>query len=206
MLFYTEVIVIVILILVGIGAVLGLVPFFLGRYFGKPGLGKLGLLVCCLVSLLYFWIDYIPWSLIACIAFSVAVFVKRYDFPWPQKKQPQPVSSGSVTYEGASRGLNVICLSGPMKGQIYGIGPGGIKFGRDTSCAVRFPSNTAGISRQHCAIRFQQGVPVLVDLGSSHGTYLGSGQKLPPQYPIEIAAGSRFYLGTTGCLFQVTVA
>ena len=185
------------------GALLGLVPFFLGRFFGKPGIGKLGLLVCTLVALLHPTL-----ALIACIAFSVAVFVCQRDFAWPQSQQPaaqQPAQQ--VTYNtGVTGALNLVCLSGPLRGQVYPVVQGGLLIGRDASCAVRLPDGTPGVSRQHCAVRWQQGVPVLVDLGSTHGTFLGSGQRLPPQYPVEIAAGSRFYLADNNCLFQVTVA
>ena len=190
------------------GALLGLVPFFLGRYFAKPGLGKLSLLICTLTGILVPFTGNFFWPLPVCVAFSIAVFVKKHDFLWPQKQQPQQQRPAQqhVTYAGASGGLTVICLSGPMRGQIYPIGQDGLKFGRDNSCAVRFPDGTTGISREHCAIRYQQGVAVLVDLNSTYGTYLGNGQKLPPQLPTEIAAGSRFYLGSTGCLFQVRVS
>ena len=77
--------------------------------------------------------------------------------------------------------------------------------GRDTDCTVRFPSDTAGISRHHCALRWQQGVPVLVDLGSAYGTYMGDGRRLPPNYPMNVGPGTRFYLSSPGNLFQITV-
>ena len=76
--------------------------------------------------------------------------------------------------------LTVTCLSGPLKGQVYQVGDGGLMLGRDTDCAVHFPPDTAGISRHHCAVRWQQGVPVLVDLNSGYGTFLGDGRQLPP--------------------------
>ena len=44
---------------------------------------------------------------------------------------------------------------------------------------------------------------MLVDLGSSYGTYLGDGRQLPPNYPKHVTAGTRFYLDNTGDLFQI---
>ena len=60
-------------------------------------------------------------------------------------------------------------------------------------------------SRHHCALRWQQGVPVLVDLGSAYGTYMGDGRRLPPNYPMNVGPGTRFYLSSPGNLFQITV-
>ena len=102
-------------------------------------------------------------------------------------------------------GLAVRCLNGPMQGQTFYVGREGLLFGRDGGCAVRFPDGAPGISRRHCCLRWDQGVPVLVDLGSRFGTFLGDGKQLPPNYPEPVAAGTRFYLGTRGSLFQISV-
>lgn len=193
-----------ILICLLVCALLGLVPFFIGLYIGKPGLGKLGLLCTTLCGVLYVWLA-VP----VAIGFVVAVFVKKEDFVRPGGRSGggyvppvQPRYPGG----GAGRGgLMVTCLSGPLRGQMYPVGADGLMFGRDRSCGVRFPDNTGGISGRHCCIRWQQGVPVLVDLGSRYGTFQGDGRQLPQNYPVQIAAGSRFYLANTGFMFQVSV-
>lgn len=182
------------------GAMIGLVPFFLGLYMGKPGLGKLALLCSTLCAALYIWLC----GPVA-IGFAIAIFVKRGDYVRPGKEdapsliQPQPVSCSAAPRGG----LTVTCLSGPLRGQVYPIGTEGLMFGRDPSCGVRFPQGTGGISGRHCCIRWQQGVPVLVDMGSKFGTFQGDGRQLPPNYPVQLAAGSRFYLANAGFLFQV---
>lgn len=99
--------------------------------------------------------------------------------------------------------LGVRCLAGPLQGQTYTVGAQGINFGTDVSNIVRLPAGTPGVSRIHCAIRWQQGVPFLVDLGSTYGTYMGDSKKLPPNYPERVAPGSRFYLGGHGVLFEI---
>ena len=188
-----------------IGAFFGLVPFLLGRFLSKPGWGMLGLIVCTLAGMFYWVLSIIP-----CVIFAIVIFLSQSDYAMPARQQaaPQPAQPAQqVTYNtGVTGALNLVCLSGPLRGQVYPVVQGGLLIGRDASCAVRLPDGTPGVSRQHCAVRWQQGVPVLVDLGSTHGTFLGSGQRLPPQYPVEIAAGSRFYLADNNCLFQVTVA
>lgn len=101
--------------------------------------------------------------------------------------------------------LAVQCVAGPLQGQTYPIRGNEILFGREASCAVRVPKETPGISRRHCCIRWQQGMPVLVDLASSYGTFLADGKQLPPNYPEPVAAGTRFYLGNRNNMFQIIV-
>lgn len=193
-----------ILVCLLICALLGLVPFFLGLYMGKPGLGKLALLCTALCGLLYVWLA-VP----VAIGFTVAIFIKKGDYirPGSVSSYTRPAYSGgggSAAAAPARGGLVVTCLSGPLRGQMYPIGAEGLMFGRDGSCGVRFPDNTGGISGRHCCIRWQQGVPVLIDLGSRYGTFQGDGRQLPQNYPVQLAAGSRFYLANTGFLFQVS--
>ena len=78
-------------------------------------------------------------------------------------------------------------------------------FSEEKEFGVTMPEGTPGISRRHACIRYQQGMPMLIDLGSSYGTYLADGKQLPPNYPEPVAAGTRFYLGNRGNMFQVIV-
>ncbi len=113
----------------------------------------------------------------------------------PVNTPPQPRQQNSF--------LGVRCLAGPLQGQTYTVGTQGLSFGTDVSNMVRLPAGTPGVSRVHCAIRWQQGVPVLVDLGSTYGTFMGDERRLPREYPERVAAGSRFYLGGRGVLFEI---
>lgn len=99
--------------------------------------------------------------------------------------------------------LGVQCLSGPLQGQTYNIPQTGMLIGTEVDCAMRFPTGTPGVSRHHCEIRWMQGVPVLIDLGSTYGTTMGDGKRLPPRNPERIAAGTRFYVGGAGILLQI---
>lgn len=142
-------------------------------------------------------------------AVMLVIWLAQDSQPGPNTYGPNPKGSLGTSYSGGQnvqgRGnLAIRCLNGPMQGQIYPIGVGGLQFGRDSTCTVRFPDGSPGISRCHCQLRWEQGIPVLVDLGSSYGTFLGSGKRLPQNYPEPVAAGTRFYLGNTGNLFQLT--
>jgi len=101
--------------------------------------------------------------------------------------------------------MGVTCLAGPLKGQTYSIGPQGMIIGRDHDCGIRLPSTQPGISRHHCTLRMDGSTLKLTDMGSSHGTYMADGTRLPVQYPMVLAAGSRFYLANTANLFQIVI-
>jgi len=187
------------------GALLGLIPFFLGKYSGKPNLGKLGFnwsmgLGASVIGS--------PFVFAVVIGFVIAILVKESDYyPANQVIQPNgyvaPVSPAPAPV--ASTRMGVTCLAGPMKGQTYGVGPQGMIIGRDHDCGIRFPSAQPGVSRHHCSLRWEGGVLMLSDMNSSNGTFLADGRKLPPQYPTQVAAGSRFYLGSTANLFQIVI-
>lgn len=185
-----------------VGAVIGLVPLFVGRYMRKPELGQLGMLCCAVSALLH-----LSLPILLAVAFTIAIFLVRQDIRIPGRGGDPPPPEPACRQGGdpPSGSLKLTCLSGPLKGRAYRIGANGLTFGRDGSCAVRFPANAPGVSRLHCCIRWQQGRPVLVDLNSAYGTFLGDGRKLPPNYPMQLTAGSSFYLGSGENRFQITL-
>lgn len=136
----------------------------------------------------------------------LVIWLTQDSQPWPNQYGPSPKQVSARPGPGgqAGGGLVVRCLNGPMQGQTYQVGSQGLQFGRDNACAVRFPDGTPGVSRRHCRLYWSQGGPALVDLGSSYGTFLTHGKQLPPNCPEPVAAGTRFYLGNTGNLFQIT--
>ncbi|MCD8365210.1 MAG: FHA domain-containing protein [Clostridiales bacterium] len=185
------------------GCLLGLIPYFVGKSRGKPNMGQWGWFWCFLAGFIIssFWVM---------IGFLIAIMVTQNDarpFRIGSQKNTTEVQHVQVVHQiepPMSGTLCLNCLSGPLKGRSYNIGRNGMQFGRDVDCAVRFPNDTKGISRHHCAIRWQQGVLVLVDMGSTYGTFQGDGRQLPQNYPVTIAPGSRFYLADPSNLFQIT--
>lgn len=188
-----------------IGALVGLIPYFLGRYMGKPELGQLGMIFCTL-SGMFWW----PLSFLVMLGFLFAIFMMKSDINIRKNNtyvqpsvQAQPPIAAAPSGMGSS--LQLDCLSGPLKGQRYVIGAGGLMFGRDTDCHVRFPAETPGISRHHCCIRWQNGMAVLTDLNSTYGTFLADGRQLMPNNPMQLMSGTRFQLSNYGYLFQVVM-
>lgn len=190
---------------IGFSALLGLIPYNVAKSQGKPNMARWAMFWCIVSGFLFFF-GTIP----IIIGFVIAAFASQFDMrPFGNKgrarqteyyqPQPQPVYPD----QAAIAGLCLKCLSGPLKGRSYNIGRAGLTFGRDVDCAIRFPNDTPGISRHHCTINWQQGTLVLIDLGSSYGTFQGDGRKLPPNYPVNLAPGSRFYLANPANLFQI---
>lgn len=102
----------------------------------------------------------------------------------------------------------LIGVAGRYAGQAYVIGPQGLMMGRDQSaCDFVFDGSANGISRTHCKVQYnpQTGMFVLYDLGSSYGTYLGNGVRVPQGQPMALGAGEQFYLADRGCMFMVSL-
>ena len=185
------------------GCLWGLIPFFLGRYRYRPNMGRWGFIWCGVAGPFML-------SFLVAVGFVVAILTSERDMRPVRQAPPAaaaavyPAAAPLPQHQAAPTRLVLTCLAGPLKGQTYPISQAGVMFGRDADCTVRFPSNTAGVSRHHCALRWQQGVPVLVDLNSGYGTFLGDGRQLPPNYPTPVGPGSRFYLASPSNLFQLT--
>ena len=184
----------------GLGVLAGLVARAVCRRRGMFQLGDHAFWICLICGLLNL---HVP----AALAFCITAYARDRDVG-------VVYSSGGATYIAGSAGsgvqvssghsLRLVCVSGPLSGQSYVLGAGGLSIGTDPSNTIRLPAGTPGVSRRHCCIRWQNSAPQLVDLGSTYGTFLADGQrKLPPQYPTELTVGSRFYLGEPGCMFQI---
>ena len=127
-----------------IGALLGLIPFFLGRAQGKPNLALLALLCCTVGGAIIVWL-----AIAVAIGFVIAVLASGRDcaplFPSKTPTMAVPLN-GPIDYEfNYTQHLGIACLSGPLKGQVYSVGSGGLMIGRDYDCAVQYNANTPGI-------------------------------------------------------------
>lgn len=100
--------------------------------------------------------------------------------------------------------ISVKCLQGVLEGQMFGLNnQGQIIFGRTAESTVRFSDSARGISGKHCEIKIKEGIPVLIDRGSTYGTFLSDGTKLTPNAPCRIKNGMKFYLGSKDNLFEI---
>lgn len=71
-----------------------------------------------------------------------------------------------------------------------------VMIGRSSACGLRFPNDAPGVSGSHCSVQWdgKTGDFIVMDLNSTYGTFLMSGQKMTPNTPYRMRAGDRFYL------------
>ncbi len=97
--------------------------------------------------------------------------------------------------EGKTVSLSVI--SGPMKGQLFRLSTPRVVVGRSgADVTIADPE----ISRQHCAIEVRGPKALLVDLGTTNGTYV-DGQRIQSH---ELNHLMEFHIGQTTVMFTVT--
>lgn len=179
------------------GALLGLIPFLVGRNGGQPDLGRNGLLCCVGAGLSVI----LSWAVPAIVAvFVIGIIGKGSSGGSRSGGQPYPVP----TPPGPAHNMGIKCVSGPLMGQVFPVGPYGLIVGRDNDCAIKFDSNQPGVSRHHCSIRWEGGELMLTD-HSTHGTFLFNGTRLTSQVPTQIPANTRFYLVNSEIMFQVVI-
>lgn len=99
--------------------------------------------------------------------------------------------------------FRLYAVGGCMDGRMFPIEQGEILFGRDASANVRFPADTKGVSRMHCKIFWKNGTLMLMDCGSTYGTYLKDKGKLSPQMPVPVKYGDVFYIGEKNNSFVI---
>lgn len=98
-------------------------------------------------------------------------------------------------------------VTGKYAGQSFDLSKGKVTLGRDPNlCNIVFDKNTPGISGNHCQVSYDAGRDcfLLTDNGSSYGTFLGNGKKLPASVAEKLAAGDTFYLCDNVNKFVVT--
>lgn len=99
-------------------------------------------------------------------------------------------------------------ISGEFAGRSIPVDGRGLVLGRNPNlCNVPFRPGTPGISRRHCAVRYNRasGSFTVTDMGSTYGTFLESGVRIGQGRSAQLRAGERFYLATKGNLFEVRV-
>lgn len=113
--------------------------------------------------------------------------------PVPQK--PDVIEPENIDPHPKSSVLYLYCEGGVMDGKRYQIGTDNIIIGRDPSSNIRYPADTAGISRRHCQVFWKNGVLHIMDLGSTAGTFIRGKGKIADNIPIALNAGDTFYIG-----------
>lgn len=93
-------------------------------------------------------------------------------------------------------------LTGYYAGQVIPV-KNQMGFGRDAACDFRYPSEAGSISKVHCALMPAKDGVILVDLGSTCGTYLGTGERLKPHHNYLLKRGDNFFLSNPDQSFRI---
>lgn len=97
----------------------------------------------------------------------------------------------------------LVGVSGPLQGRILDF-TDQITIGRDPAqCSAVFPADTPGISRKHCSVRIAGNSLLITDHGSSSGTFLANGQRVPSGQWVIV--NGVFYLGNQQNMFSVNI-
>ena len=92
--------------------------------------------------------------------------------------------------------LRLVGVDGVFAGRRFAL-EGPLRMGRQPGKNdLVFPADTSGVSGTHCVLEPSGEGALLTDLGSSFGTYLGSGQRLTAGTPAVLKVGDTFTLGS----------
>ena len=116
----------------------------------------------------------------------------------PQQGMPAPARKGFIRSESVQHG-----------GKTFPVGKAPVMIGRDpATCIIVYKEGTPGVSGKHCTVSFDSatGEFTLTDLKSSFGTIIAStNQKLPPNTPMKLRAGDKFYVGDKANIISLEV-
>lgn len=157
------------------------------------------------------WFGYVflPIGILALLGGVVLLIMERKRGAGAAFAGGAAAGAGRGAYGGARgvRGRAVLRgVAGKYAGQSFELSGNRLVIGRDPgACNIVFDKNTPGISGRHCQISYDQNGDCfwLVDLGSSYGTFLGSGKKLTAGQAEKISAGETFYLCDAANQFAV---
>lgn len=107
--------------------------------------------------------------------------------------------------EAAARGPRLLGVSGPLRDVEIALDGTPLAIGRDARVSVlAVPPGHDAVSKRHCVITAdpRTGHAELEDCWSTNGTFLASGERVPPGARVALAPGVRFYLGTVDVMFE----
>ena len=148
------------------------------------------------------WVVYVlAAALVAVIVVIVVLIIKRRR-PDPNPEPPAPPVL--PVPEPEDKTLRVEGVFGCYAGKRYKV-TGSVTIGCGGQNSLAMPEGTAGVSHRHCMLTAgADGEVQLTDLGSTYGTFVGSGQRLNANSPMTLHRGDTFWLGSKEQMFRIT--
>ncbi len=126
--------------------------------------------------------------------------------PEPARYAPPiaPISPQTAGATGTRPALHGV--AGQYQGKSFSLDAGPSVLGRDQRASnLVFAPENGSISKRHCMVSWEAArrTFVIQDLGSTNGTFLATGERLPPGQSRDLPPGSRFYIGDLRNQFEV---
>ncbi len=145
------------------------------------------------------WIVYALGAALAAVIVAIVVIVLKKPTPKPEPEKPRPVPPIPDDMD-----LRVEGVCGFYAKKRYKV-TGSVTIGCGSQNTLAMPEGTAGVSHRYCMLTAgRTGEVQLTDLGSTYGTFLGSGQKLNANSPVTLHRGDTFWLGSRDQMFRIT--
>lgn len=127
-------------------------------------------------------------AIIAAVVLAVLLLRKKKPDPTPAPVPAAPVVPQKVPTIRSCAKINY--------GDHVSVSGQPVMIGRSSACGLRFPNDAPGVSGSHCSVQWdgRAGDFIVMDLNSTYGTFLMSGQKMTPNTPYRMRPGDRFYL------------
>lgn len=151
-------------------------------------------------------------ALIAAAVLAAVLFLAFRKMPGKVGKtpaaSPAPVSNSApaAAKSADDYGYRIQGVSGALEGKRFSV-PAGKKtlIGRNPKeCGIVLPADTPGVSGKHCAVWIEKGAVYLMDLSSSHGTFLAPGKRLAANEAVKLQEGDVVWLGGESQSFVLT--
>ena len=113
----------------------------------------------------------------------------------PENKEVSPQKSGQVPAPKSQPGRVLRCDKGALAGKSYTL-KDKLVIGRDPAqCSVVFSKDTAGVSRVHCTLSYNEKGVTVRDENSSNGTYI-DGKRITPGVDVPFHRGHQLGIGS----------
>lgn len=100
-------------------------------------------------------------------------------------------------------GYRINGISGVFVKRRFAIGDV-VTVGRGNDCQLRYPADTNGVSGMHCKLVVKDGKLFVIDYGSTYGTFLEKGDRIPKDVYVELPVGAKIYFGSKEQGFQIS--
>ena len=129
--------------------------------------------------------------------FTSFIVPKKATVPEKKEEQPSQESGEKPPVPIPPSGRTLRCDKGALAGKGYTL-KDKLVIGRDPAqCSVVFPKDTAGVSRVHCTLRYNEKGVTVRDENSSNGTFI-DGKRIPPGVDVPFHRGHQLGIGSPG--------